>query len=50
MQANVIYFIPALGLFSLIVMAFRSAWVSKQDRGDANMIELSTYIADGAMA
>jgi len=50
MHANVIYLIPALGIFSLIVMAFRSAWVSKQDRGDANMIELSTLIANGAMA
>ena len=50
MQANVIYLIPVLGIFSLIVMAFRSAWVSKQDAGDANMIELSKYIADGAMA
>lgn len=50
MHANVIYLIPALGLFSLIVMAFRSAWVSKQDRGDANMIELSGLIANGAMA
>lgn len=50
MHANVIYLIPALGLFSLIVMAFRSAWVSKQDRGDANMIELSSLIANGAMA
>lgn len=50
MQANVIYLIPALGIFSLIVMAFRSAWVTKQDAGDANMIELSKHIADGAMA
>ncbi len=50
MHANVIYLIPALGVFSLIVMAFRSAWVTKQDRGDENMIELSGLIAAGAMA
>ena len=31
-------------------MAFKSAWVSKQDPGDAKMQELAGYIADGAMA
>jgi K(+)-stimulated pyrophosphate-energized sodium pump len=50
MQANVIYLIPALGIFSLIVMAFRSAWVSKQDAGDEKMLGLSMLIANGAMA
>ncbi len=46
----VIYLIPALGVLSLIVMAIKSAWVKKQDAGDANMQELAGYIADGAMA
>ena len=31
-------------------MAVKSAWVSKQDAGDANMQELAGHIADGAMA
>jgi len=31
-------------------MAIKSAWVTKQPTGDANMVELSTYIAEGAMA
>ena len=31
-------------------MAFKSAWVSKQDAGEANMKELAGHIADGAMA
>ncbi len=31
-------------------MAVKSAWVSKQDAGDAKMQELAGYIADGAMA
>jgi K(+)-stimulated pyrophosphate-energized sodium pump len=47
---NVIYLVPALGVVGLIVMAIKSAWVSKQDAGDKNMQELAGYIADGAMA
>jgi K(+)-stimulated pyrophosphate-energized sodium pump len=50
LQTNLIYFIPALGIIGLIVMAIKSAWVSKQDAGDAKMTELAGYIADGAMA
>jgi K(+)-stimulated pyrophosphate-energized sodium pump len=42
--------IPLLGILGLIVMAIKSAWVSKQDAGDANMQELAGYIAKGAMA
>ncbi len=47
---NIIYLVPALGVLGLIVMAIKSAWVSKQDAGDKNMQELAGYIADGAMA
>ncbi|EDM35803.1 membrane-bound proton-translocating pyrophosphatase [Pedobacter sp. BAL39] len=50
LQHNLIYLIPALGMIGIIVMAFKSAWVNKQDAGDANMKELAGYIADGAMA
>lgn len=50
LQDNLIYLIPALGIIGLIVMAVKSAWVSKQDAGDKNMQELAGYIADGAMA
>jgi K(+)-stimulated pyrophosphate-energized sodium pump len=42
--------IPLLGVLGLVVMAIKSAWVSKQDAGDKNMQELAGYIADGAMA
>ncbi len=45
-----IYLIPVFGLVGLVVMAIKSAWVTKQETGDANMTELSGYIADGAMA
>lgn len=50
MNESVIYLVPVLGIIGLIVMAIKSAWVSKQDAGDANMRELAGYIADGAMA
>ena len=46
----VLYSIPALGLLGILFMAFKSAWVTKQDAGDENMQELAGYIADGAMA
>jgi K(+)-stimulated pyrophosphate-energized sodium pump len=49
-MTELIYLVPALGVVGLIVMAIKSAWVSKQDAGDAKMQELAGYIADGAMA
>jgi K(+)-stimulated pyrophosphate-energized sodium pump len=50
MESTILYLIPALGILGLIVMAFKSAWVTKQPAGDANMVELAGYIAEGAMA
>ncbi|HEY0459799.1 MAG TPA: sodium-translocating pyrophosphatase [Pyrinomonadaceae bacterium] len=50
MESIILYLIPALGIFGLVVMAFKSSWVSKQAAGEENMVELSTYIAEGAMA
>jgi K(+)-stimulated pyrophosphate-energized sodium pump len=50
MESTILYLIPALGILGLVVMAFKSSWVSKQDAGEANMVELAGYIAEGAMA
>jgi K(+)-stimulated pyrophosphate-energized sodium pump len=50
MTNSILYLVPLLGVVGLIVMAIKSAWVSKQDAGDKNMQELAGYIADGAMA
>ncbi|MCA1624485.1 MAG: sodium-translocating pyrophosphatase [Acidobacteria bacterium] len=50
MESTILYLIPALGIFGLVVMAIQSAWVSKQATGEENMVELATYIANGAMA
>lgn len=47
---SIIYLIPAFGVVGLIVMAVKSAWVTKQDAGEAKMQELAGYIANGAMA
>jgi K(+)-stimulated pyrophosphate-energized sodium pump len=47
---SILYLIPALGVVGLISMAIKSAWVTKQDAGDAKMQELAGYIANGAMA
>ena len=40
MNEYVIYLAPALGILGLIVMAIKSAWVSKQDAGDKKMQSL----------
>ena len=50
MESTILYLIPALGILGLVVMAVQSAWVSKQPAGDDKMVELSNYIAEGAMA
>lgn len=50
MNDSIIYIIPALGVLGLIVMAVKSAWVNKQEAGDANMQELAGHIAAGAIA
>ena len=50
MESTILYLIPALGILGLVVMAIQSAWVSKQPTGEDKMVELATYIAEGAMA
>ena len=45
-----IYLVPALGIVGILVMMVKSAWVSKQEVGEANMAELAGHIADGAMS
>jgi K(+)-stimulated pyrophosphate-energized sodium pump len=50
MENLVIYLIPLFGVLGLVIMAVKSAWVSKQDSGDDNMKELAGHIAKGAMA
>ncbi len=44
------YLIPCFGIVALIFTAWKSSWVTKQDAGNERMKEISTYIAEGAMA
>jgi K(+)-stimulated pyrophosphate-energized sodium pump len=50
MNISLLYAIPALGVLSLLFVMWRSAWVTKQNAGNARMQEIAGYIADGAMA
>lgn len=50
MEQMFIYIVPLLGIIGLVVMAIKSAWVTKQESGDENMTELAGHIAKGAMA
>lgn len=44
------YAVPAMGVIGLLYTLIKFNWVSKQDAGNARMKEISTYIAEGAMA
>ena len=44
------YAVPAMGVVGLLYTLLKFNWVSKQDAGNDRMKEISTYIAEGAMA
>ncbi len=50
MNSLLFFAVPAMGVVGLIYTLIQFLWVSKQDAGNARMKEISTYIADGAMA
>ena len=47
---KLIYLVPVMGLIGLLYTFVKFNWVSKQDAGNDRMKEISTYIAEGAMA
>jgi K(+)-stimulated pyrophosphate-energized sodium pump len=47
---NLFYAVPAMGLVGLFYTFIKFKWVSRQDAGNERMKEISTYIAEGAMA
>ncbi len=44
------YLIPAAGVLALLYALWKSAWIGKQDAGDATMQEIAGHIQEGAMA
>jgi K(+)-stimulated pyrophosphate-energized sodium pump len=47
---NILYALTALGALGLVYVAWKSAWVAKQDEGTDKMKKIASYIAEGAMA
>ena len=50
MDKLLFYAVPAMGIVGLLYTLIKFNWVSKQDAGNERMKEISTYIAEGAMA
>jgi K(+)-stimulated pyrophosphate-energized sodium pump len=48
--SGLLYLVPAFGVLALLYTMMKGSWVSKQDAGNERMKEISTYIAEGAMA
>lgn len=47
---NLIYLVPVMGIIGLLYTLVKFNWVSKQPVGTDRMHEISSYIAEGAMA
>jgi K(+)-stimulated pyrophosphate-energized sodium pump len=47
---KLIYLVPVMGIIGLLYTMVKFNWVSRQDAGNERMKEISTYIAEGAMA
>ncbi len=50
MKDLLFYAVPAMGIVGLLYTLLKFNWVSKQPAGNDRMKEISTYIAEGAMA
>ncbi|MBS1639858.1 MAG: sodium-translocating pyrophosphatase [Bacteroidetes bacterium] len=50
MNNYLFYAVPAMGVIGLLYTLIKFKWVAKQDAGNNRMKEISTYIAEGAMA
>ena len=47
---KLMYLVPVMGVIGLLYTFIKFSWVSKQEAGTDRMKEISTYIAEGAMA
>jgi K(+)-stimulated pyrophosphate-energized sodium pump len=50
MEKSLFYLVPVMGIIGLLYTFVKFNWVSRQDAGNERMKEISTYIAEGAMA
>ena len=46
----IVKFLPLFGVVALAFVFIKSAWVTKQEVGDAKMARIAKNIAEGAMA
>ncbi|MGC8750890.1 sodium-translocating pyrophosphatase [Hydrotalea sp.] len=47
---NLFYAVPIMGIIGLLYTLIQFKWVARQDAGNSKMKDISTYIAEGAMA
>jgi K(+)-stimulated pyrophosphate-energized sodium pump len=47
---NIVYILPLFGVVSLLYVAWKSAWVNKQEVGTEKMAKIAGHIQKGAMA
>ena len=47
---NLVYAAPVAGVLALIFAWMKASWVSQQDPGEANMVEIAGRIQEGALA
>jgi K(+)-stimulated pyrophosphate-energized sodium pump len=50
MKDLLFYAVPAMGIVGLLYTLLKFSWVANQPAGNDRMKEISTYIAEGAMA
>jgi len=50
MMNNLFYAVPIMGIIGLLYTLIQFKWVARQDAGSSKMKDISTYIAEGAMA
>ncbi|KUK53816.1 MAG: Putative K(+)-stimulated pyrophosphate-energized sodium pump [Marinimicrobia bacterium 46_47] len=46
----ILIMVPAVGALALIYALIRSGWITRQDPGEKEMVEISQHIREGAMA
>lgn len=49
-MVTLVYIIPLLGLIALLYSFLKNRWIEKQSAGTDKMIEIATYIREGAIA